>query len=98
MAAGRLHQQLGSRDCMERDGGNIDVFGTILQLEVPLLLRPLKGLLGAYLREPTPGVLVTTQRSVSIPRGLAVCLFNPIGDSKSASDLTSMNFTGSRLR
>ena len=68
MAAGRLHQQLGTRDRVEREGGNIDVFGAILQLEVPLLLRPLKGLLGAYLREPTPGVLVTTQRSLSIQR------------------------------
>ncbi len=68
MAAGRLHQQLGSRDRVEREGGNIDVFDAILQLEVPFLLRPLKGLLGAYLREPTPGVLVTTQRSLSIQR------------------------------
>lgn len=68
MAAGRLHHQLGSRDRVEHEGGNIDVFGTILHLEVPLLLRPLKGLLGAYLREPTPGVLITTQRPLSIQR------------------------------
>ncbi len=68
MAAERLHRQLGSRELMERGVGNIDVFGAILQLEVPLLLRPLEGLLGAYLREPTPGVLVTTQRSLSIQR------------------------------
>ena len=68
MAAERLHRQLGSRELMERGVGNIDVFGAILQLEVPLLFRPLGGLLGAYLREPTPGVLVTTQRSLSIQR------------------------------
>ena len=68
MAAERLHRQLGSRELMERGVGNIDVFGAILQLEVPLLFRPLEGLLGAYLREPTPGVLVTTQRSLSIQR------------------------------
>jgi len=68
MAAGRLHRQLGSQDWVKREGGNIDVFSAILLLDVPLLLRPLKGLLGAYLREPTPGVLVTTERSLSIQR------------------------------
>lgn len=68
MAAGRLHRQLASRDRVVREGGCIDVFGAMLQLEVPLLLRPLKGLLGAYLREPAPGVLVTTQRPLSIQR------------------------------
>ena len=68
MAAERLHQQLGSRDRVGSEGGNIDVFGAILQLEVPLLLRPLEGLLGVYLREPAPGVLVTTKRSLSIQR------------------------------
>jgi len=68
MAAARLHRQIGSRDRVEREGGNIDVFHAILQLELPLLLRPLRGLLGAYLRDPMPGVLVTTQRSLSIQR------------------------------
>lgn len=68
MAAERLHRQIGSRQRIERDGGNVDVFGAIVHLGVPLVLRPLKGLLGAYLREPTSGVLVTTQRPLSIQR------------------------------
>ena len=68
MAAERLHRQIGSRQRIERDGGNIDVFGAIVHLGVPLVLRPLEGLLGAYLREPASGVLVTTRRPLSIQR------------------------------
>ena len=68
MAAGRLHRQLCSRHRVEREGGGIDVFGAMLHLDVPLVLRPLKGLLGAYLREPARGVLVTTLRPLSIQR------------------------------
>ena len=68
MAAERLHRRLGSRDGIGRDGVNVDVFGAILRLDVTLLLRPLDGLLGAYLREPAPGVLVTTRRPLSVQR------------------------------
>jgi Zn-dependent peptidase ImmA (M78 family)/predicted secreted protein len=68
MQAARLHRQLDSQQKMERQGGSIDVFGATLSVELPLLLRPLKGLLGAYLRDPIPGVLVTTERPLSIQR------------------------------
>lgn len=68
MAAARLHRRLGLRDEVETRGGNVDVFGAIQGLDLPLLLRPLQGLLGAYLSEPAPGVLVTTQRPMSIQR------------------------------
>ena len=68
MAAERLHRQLESRKAIRAKGGNIDVFNAILQLEVPLLLRPLEGLLGAFLCSPTPGLLVTTQRPLSVQR------------------------------
>jgi Zn-dependent peptidase ImmA (M78 family) len=68
MAAARLHQQLGSRERMADTGGGIDVFGATLDLHLPLILRPLKGLLGAYLPDPTPGILVTTQRPLNIQR------------------------------
>ncbi len=68
MAAGRLHRQLGTQALIEQHGGNVDVFGAINALELPLLLRPLKGLLGAYLSAPAPGVLVTTLRPMSIQR------------------------------
>ena len=68
MAAARLHVQFGTRAAMAGFGGNIDVFGAALREQLPLLLRPLKGLLGAYLPDPIPGVLVTTQRPLSIQR------------------------------
>lgn len=68
MAAGRLHRRLGTQAFIEREGGSVDVFGTIHALGLPLLLRPLKGLLGAYLSSPAPGVLVTTERPMSIQR------------------------------
>jgi hypothetical protein len=57
MAAGRLHRQLGDRALICSEGANVDVFGAILALDLPIVLRPLEGLLGAYLREPAPGVL-----------------------------------------
>jgi Zn-dependent peptidase ImmA (M78 family) len=68
MAATRLHEALGTRDQMQRHGGSVDVFDASLQLNVPLLLRPLNGLLGAYLPIPRPGILVTTERPLSIQR------------------------------
>jgi Zn-dependent peptidase ImmA (M78 family) len=71
MAAARLHQHLNLRSRIEHRGGNVDVFGAIQKLNLPLLLRPLDGLLGAYLDAPFPGVLVTTARPMSIQRWTA---------------------------
>ncbi len=68
MAGARLHQQLDLRSQIQDRGGNVDVFGAIHSIDLPLLLRPLQGLLGAYIDEPGPGVLVTTQRPMSIQR------------------------------
>lgn len=67
-AASRLHQRLGLRPAIEAGGGNVDVFGAIQAIDLPLLLRPLQGLLGAFLIDPVPGVLVTTQRPMAIQR------------------------------
>lgn len=67
-AAARLHQRIDLRTAVEARGGNVDVFGAIQALDLPLLLRPLNGLLGAYLSDPAPGVLVTTQRPMAIQR------------------------------
>lgn len=61
-AAARLQRDLGLRPRVEGHGGNVDVFGAIGSIDLPLLLRPLEGLLGAYLNDPAPGVLITTQR------------------------------------
>lgn len=68
MAAARIHRDMTLKETVEARGGNIDVFKTIHLLDVPLLLRPLKGLLGAFLNEPSPGILVTTERPMSIQR------------------------------
>lgn len=68
MAAARLHQRLSFRREIEARGGNVDVFAAIQTLDLPLLLRPLEGLLGAYLSDPGPGVLVTTKRPMAIQR------------------------------
>jgi hypothetical protein len=68
MAAARLHVQLGTQEALTRGGGSVDVFQTIFGLRLPLLLRPLTGLLGAYIPAPTAGVLVTTERPLNIQR------------------------------
>lgn len=67
-AAARLHQRLGTQGRLAGKGGSIDVLATALELDVTLLFRPLKGLLGAYLPMPRPGILVTTERPLSIQR------------------------------
>ena len=66
MAAERIHRNLDLRDQIKLHGGNVNVFAAIQSVGLPLLLRPLQGLLGAYLSQPTPGVLVTTQRPMSV--------------------------------
>lgn len=68
MEATRVHHRLQLRDSLEREGGSVDVFRAIHDLGITLLVRPLNGLLGAYLSEPAPGILVTTQRRLSIQR------------------------------
>jgi Zn-dependent peptidase ImmA (M78 family) len=68
MAAARAHAEIGTREIVDRSGGNVDVFGVISGLDLPLMLRPLKGLLGAYLDDPVPGIIVTTERRMSIQR------------------------------
>ncbi|MEM1052785.1 MAG: ImmA/IrrE family metallo-endopeptidase [Pseudomonadota bacterium] len=67
-AAGRVHRDLEVRARLESGGGAVNVFGLIHELKVPLLLRPLDGLLGAYLNFPAHGILVTTERQMSIQR------------------------------
>jgi Zn-dependent peptidase ImmA (M78 family) len=68
MAASRLHMQLGTQESMREHGGSVDVFAAAFGLNLPLILKPLDGLLGAYIPEPTAGVLVTTARPLSIQR------------------------------
>jgi predicted secreted protein len=66
--AARVHRDLGMQEHIAEHGGRIDVFGTLVTSGVPLLFKPLDGLLGVFLPEPSPGVLITTQRALSIQR------------------------------
>jgi Zn-dependent peptidase ImmA (M78 family) len=68
MVAARLHVELGTEEALQLYGGNVDVFDATVRLKLPLVLRPLNGLLGAYLPDPIPGILVTTERPLSIQR------------------------------
>lgn len=67
-AAARLHKDFRSEYAADEGRGRIDVFQMFSEREVPLIFRPLRGLLGAYLDDPEPGVIVTTQRPLSVQR------------------------------
>lgn len=71
MAAGRLLRELRLQNQVQEIGGNVDIFAVFQTVDLPLLFRPLKGLLGAYLSYPDYGVLVTTERPMSIQRWTA---------------------------
>lgn len=66
--AERLHQELDSEEILSSVGGGVDIFATITDLSVPLVFRPLEGLLGAFLPRPSPGILVTTERGLAVQR------------------------------
>lgn len=66
--AARLHDELGLRKQIEATPSSIDVFAAIVQLNIPLVFRPLDGLVGTYLPKPSPGIMVTTQRGLAIQR------------------------------
>lgn len=68
MAASRLHRDLGIREASDGAGGSIDVFSAIYRLDLPLMLRPLKGLMGAFLNDPCPGILIGTGWRMNIQR------------------------------
>lgn len=68
LASSRLHRDLGLQAKAIRRDGRIDVFDVTARLELPLLLKPLDGLLGAYITDPSPGVLITTRRPLSVQR------------------------------
>lgn len=65
-AAAKLHRELEIQRVVEAQASNVDVFGAIVRQRIPLVFRPLEGLLGAFL--PTPGIIVTTQRPLSVQR------------------------------
>jgi Zn-dependent peptidase ImmA (M78 family) len=67
--AAALQERLGIRDALASGDGPVDVFGVIEQLHLPLLFRPLEGMLGLYLPPPAgPGIMVTTRRPLHLQR------------------------------
>ncbi len=67
-AAAKIHRQFDLRRQIEAQASNVDVFGTIVKEKIPLVFRPLEGLLGAFLPGPAPGIIVTTKRQLSVQR------------------------------
>ena len=68
LGATRVQKRLSIKDEINIHGGQVDVFDAFHKIGLELLFRPLDGLLGAYLTDPVPGVLITTQREMSIQR------------------------------
>ncbi len=68
MAAGQLAKEIGLERRVLNEWGRVDIFAIATELDVPVVFRPLKGLLGVFMRQPTPGVLVTNQRPRSVQR------------------------------
>lgn len=68
LAASRLHQQLRTREELERTRAPVNVFGALIKSDVPIIFRPLEGLLGATLSDPITGVIISTQRPLPVQR------------------------------
>jgi len=68
-AAHTLHRDLGIQEQLERSGGGrIDVFGAIAKLGATLMFQPLDKLLGAYVPDDEPGILISTKRPLPVQR------------------------------
>lgn len=91
LAATRLQRDLGIQADVVQDVGRVDVYAAIARLGVPLMFTKLDGLLGAYYRQPT-GVLVTTQRPLSLQRFTAAHELghHHLGHSPSLDDETML--------
>ncbi len=68
LEADRLHQQFDTESRADSGDGRIDVYNMFLERGIPLMFQPLDGLLGAFIDDPRPGVVVTTQRQLPVQR------------------------------
>lgn len=68
--ASEIHNELGVRSKLKSESHPVDVFGAIVSLRVPLLIRPLDQLLGAYVQGPEvgTGIVVTSRRDLHLQR------------------------------
>ncbi|PWK52846.1 ImmA/IrrE family metallo-endopeptidase [Pleionea mediterranea] len=67
-AAKELHYQLDTQSRLRSNEKRIDISSAVEHLELPMIFRPLKGLLGAYIPGEAPGIIITTERRLSIQR------------------------------
>ena len=66
--ADRLHREFDTEASAREGEGRVDVFGMLVARDVPVLFRPLRNLLGAYISEPGKGILITSQRYLRVQR------------------------------
>ncbi len=66
--ADRLHKEYDTEARAKSGEGRIDVFSMLVERDIPVMFRPLRKLLGAYLDDPGQGVMVTTQRQLPVQR------------------------------
>ena len=66
--AERLHREFASRARVEAGEGRIDVFAMLVNHDIPVVFKPLKNLLGVFVDSPAEGIMVTSQRPLSIQR------------------------------
>ncbi len=68
LEADRLHKQFDTKGRADRGEGRIDVFGMLVHRDIPVMFRPLDKLLGVFIDDGAPGVMVTTQRQLPVQR------------------------------
>jgi Zn-dependent peptidase ImmA (M78 family) len=66
--AERLHKEFDTKARVGAGEGRIDVFEMLVSRDIPVIFRPLETLLGAYIKDPGKGIIVTSQRSLPIQR------------------------------
>jgi hypothetical protein len=66
--ANRFHKDYDTEARAKGGEGRIDVFGMLVEKDIPVMFRPLRNLLGAYIDDPGQGVMVTTQRQLPVQR------------------------------
>jgi len=100
-AAQRLLGIMEAQKRISETSGQIDVLGVLASLEILVVFKPLDGLLGAYLRGDTPGVLLSTKRPPSVQRftaahelGHAVLEHKPSLDSRDVLRRAASNVEG----
>lgn len=67
-AAQRMHNEEAVRENYLRPGGRIDVYQLAADLDIPVMFQDLDGLLGVYLADPNPGILLTKKRPAAVQR------------------------------